>query len=157
MSTFREEAKLIPGVARLIAVGLYLAMQALFWFVIFQHKDFASWPWVGQFCFALLVPVPMTIYVLLIGYVYADAKRRGMRHVMWTWLAALIPNAIGIILYFVLREPLLEPCRKCGSLVRHGFAFCPQCGGEMARACPQCRRAVETGWTHCAYCGTSLS
>jgi predicted amidophosphoribosyltransferase len=94
--------------------------------------------------------------VLLVGYVYSDAKRRGMRYVLWTWLAALIPNAIGIILYFVLREPLLVNCTHCGAQARPGFTFCPKCGGSLSPACPQCRRAVEPGWTHCVQCGASL-
>jgi hypothetical protein len=56
--------------------------------------------------------------VLLNGYVYADAKRRGMRYVMWTWPAILIPNAIGVILYFVLRDPLLVNCTQWGAQVQ---------------------------------------
>ncbi len=56
---------------------------------------------------SVLPGMPLFVLVLLIGYVYADAKRRGMRYVMWTLLAIFIPNAIGIILYFVMRDPLL--------------------------------------------------
>jgi hypothetical protein len=110
----------------------------------------------GKLAMSVLPGIPIFILVLLIGYVYADAKRRGMRYVMWTWLATLIPNAIGIILYFVLRDPLFVNCTQCGAQVRPGFAFCPKCGGSLALACPQCRGAVEQGWTHCAHCGASL-
>ncbi|HLY19658.1 MAG TPA: zinc ribbon domain-containing protein, partial [Bryobacteraceae bacterium] len=76
---------------------------------------------------------------------------------LWTLLAIFIPNAIGIILYFVLRDPLLAHCTHCGAEARQGFAFCPRCGAPLAAACPQCRRAVEPGWSHCVNCGATLT
>ena len=76
---------------------------------------------------------------------------------MWLLLAIFIPNAIGIILYFLLRVPLPVPCTACSQPVKPGFAFCTSCGQVLSSACPQCRRAVEAGWSNCAYCGTKLS
>ena len=83
--------------------------------------------------------------ILLVGFVYSDAKRRNMRYVVWTFLAALIPDGIGIILYFLLRDPLPLPCPRCNSLVPHSYSFCPHCGTQIVRACPSCRRKIETG------------
>ena len=103
-----------------------------------------------------LVVMILSGYALVVGYVYGDAKQRGMRHVMWTWLAILIPNGIGIILYFILREQMPHYCTKCGAAVRHGFAYCPSCGTGMAAACPQCHKVMEAGWAHCAFCGTRV-
>jgi len=103
-----------------------------------------------------VVPVPLAIFTLLVAYVNADARRRGMRHVMWTLLAVFIPNAIGIILYFLLREPLITACPACGQAVKGGFAFCPHCGANLQRTCPQCHKVVEAGWSACAYCGARL-
>ena len=157
MNRFRDEFRVIPPVACVIAALVYLAAVMLIVGLLFQQKpEPYSWPLWVKVPFAALVPLPPTIYVLLIGYIYRDAKRRGMRHVMWTLLAALIPNGIGIILYFVLRDPLLLPCPDCGAAARPGFAFCPQCGAALSRACPTCRRAVESGWANCAYCGNRL-
>jgi RNA polymerase subunit RPABC4/transcription elongation factor Spt4 len=157
MSRFRDELSVIPRVAWLIAAGIYLGLAVVLLFVVIRSEAGAPpWPLAAKIPLAVLGSAPLAIYALLIGYVYADAKRRGMRHVMWTWLAALIPNAIGIILYFVLRDPLLEACPNCAALARGGFAFCPQCGSAISRACPECRRAVEPGWTHCPYCGATL-
>ncbi|PYU91173.1 MAG: hypothetical protein DMG08_15995 [Acidobacteria bacterium] len=79
-----------------------------------------------------------------------------MRHVMWTLLAVFIPNAIGIILYFILRGPLLRACPKCGAAAGSSFPFCPACGTALAQTCPECRRSVEPGWAHCAHCGADL-
>jgi peptidoglycan/LPS O-acetylase OafA/YrhL len=95
-------------------------------------------------------------YVLLIGYIFGDAKRRGMRYIPWTILAALAPSAIGIILYFILRDPMPVHCTKCGCAMHPGFAFCPRCGATMSATCGQCHRVAETGWSHCAWCGGKL-
>ena len=158
MSRFRDEIDLVPRPAFAIAVCVWLGFFLLMMLVPFRiDPEGRNWPLAGKLAVSVLPGIPLFILVLLDGYVYADAKRRGMRYVLWTWLAALIPNAIGIILYFVLRDPLLVNCTKCGAQARPGFAFCPKCGGALARACPQCRRAVEPGWTHCVHCGASLT
>lgn len=157
MSRFREEMDLIPqpvwAIAGLVWVGFFLLM-----FLLPGQTDpqMRHWPMAGKLAISVLPGIPMVILTLLIGYVYADARRRGMRYVMWTLLAIFIPNAIGIILYFILRDPLMEPCPHCGALVRHGFAFCPKCGGALSSVCPNCRRAVEPGWSHCVNCGAPL-
>jgi RNA polymerase subunit RPABC4/transcription elongation factor Spt4 len=157
MSRFRDEMKLVPRPAFAIAVCVWLAFLLLMMLLPFrQDPELRQWPLLAKVAVCGLPGLPLFFLVLLVGYVYADAKRRGMRYVMWTWLAALIPNAIGIILYFVLRDPLLVNCTHCGAQVRTGFAFCPKCGGALSQACPQCHRAVEPGWTHCVYCGASL-
>ena len=156
MSYFTEEIRIIPSTARFLSALAYVVLLAVLWFTALSDPSIARWPLAGKIAFAVCVPLPLIFYVLGIGYIYADAKRRGMRHVLWTFLAALIPNAIGIILYFVLREPLLVPCVSCGLPAKAGFAFCPRCGSALARACPQCRRGVEPDWANCAYCGIRL-
>ena len=104
-----------------------------------------------------IMPLALAGYSLLIGYVYGDARRRGMRYIMWTLLAIFLVNGIGIILYFILREPLLAYCSKCGSGVQHGYAYCPRCGANVLPACPACRRVVQVGWSHCAWCGANFA
>lgn len=158
MSRFRDELDLVPRPAFAIAVCVWLAFFLVMMLLPFRVDPQASqWPLAGKLAVSVLPGLPLCVMVLLVGYVYADAQRRGMRYVLWTWLAALIPNAIGIILYFVLRDPLLVNCSSCSSQVRQGFAFCPKCGGALSQACPQCRLAVEPGWTHCVHCGASLT
>ena len=158
MSRLREEMKLIPTGAWVVAIVLYLAIAVLSWRVFIPHdEDFSSWPRWGLMLFTVVMPLFLAVYVLLIGYVAGDARRRGMRYVMWTLLAIFIPNAIGVILYFILREPLLVACGSCGTQVRQGFAFCSKCGTALANACPECRAAVQPGWSHCTKCGARLS
>lgn len=104
----------------------------------------------------ILLPLVLAGYTLLVGYVYGDARRRGMRYVMWTLLAIFLTNGIGIILYFILRDPLLAYCSRCGAGVQPSHAFCPRCGAAVQPACPACHRTIQPGWTHCAWCGNKL-
>ncbi len=157
MSRLNDEIELVPRPAFAIGMCVWLAFFLLMMLVPFRLDPVGrSWPLLGKLAVSILPGIPLFILVLLIGYVYADSKRRGMRYVMWTLLAALIPNAIGIILYFVLRDPLPASCTRCGTTVRPGFAFCPKCGAPVAMACPNCNAAVELGWTHCVKCGVSV-
>ena len=104
-----------------------------------------------------LAALVFAVYLSLVVWVYRDARRRGMRALLWALLALLMPSAVGFILYFILREPLKRPCPQCGAPARGEFAFCPSCGATLGRACPQCRKAVEPGWSHCAHCGAALT
>ena len=157
MTRFRDELKLIPTVACVIGLLIYLLIGVIFVRLVFPTGEFEAWPLFAKVVFMLVTPLPLLIYVLLVGYVYADAKRRAMRHALWTWVAALVPNGIGIILYFVMRTPIApRPCPQCGAAARPGFAFCPNCGAGLSPVCTGCRRAAEPGWSHCAYCGLKL-
>ena len=157
MSRLREDMKVIPGVAWAIAICCYLGFVALAWLVMIpRDPKLSTWPLWGAAIFAVVIPIFGSIFVLLVGYVNGDARRRGMRYIMWTLLAIFIPNAIGIILYFLLRDPLLRDCPNCGTSVSQGFAFCSKCGTALAHACPECRSAVQPEWSHCTKCGKSL-
>jgi hypothetical protein len=81
--------------------------------------------------FGLTFGVFTAAFFLVLGYVYGDAKRRQMPAVVWVIAALLIPNLIGIILYFLFRRPLLGPCGSCGKPIRAGEAFCSHCGGPQ--------------------------
>jgi RNA polymerase subunit RPABC4/transcription elongation factor Spt4 len=154
---FWGNLKMIRPAAWTIAVVLFLGMPPLFWFFIFPASDpneMERMPEFAKLCLPILAGAILAAYVMLIGFVYVDAKRRAMRQVMWTLLAIFIPNAIGVILYFLMRDPLPTPCPKCGMMVRNAFAFCPSCGSELLRACKACHRKLEPGWVNCAYCGT---
>jgi RNA polymerase subunit RPABC4/transcription elongation factor Spt4 len=95
-------------------------------------------------------------YCLLIGYVNRDAQRRGMSPLLWTVVAVVVTNGLGIILYFILRQPLQRACPQCGSAVKSGFNFCPQCSGQLSPSCGKCQRVVGAGDVYCPYCGVAL-
>ena len=159
MSRFSEELKVIPKAARITAMLAYLAVALAFLcFVLFSHDSgLARTPEIGKILMIVFPGILLAIWVLLIGYVYADAKRRGMRYVMWTLLAIFIPDAIGIILYFILRDPMMKPCPQCAHILKPGYTFCPHCGTSLMPTCPNCGRSVELGWANCPHCGTGLS
>jgi hypothetical protein len=150
MSRFREEMRVIPVAAWVIAFCGFVGV-ALFLLLVSTREMPLSvrLP-------SMAIPLVFSVWLLLVGYVNGDARRRGMRHVLWTLMAILIPSSIGIILYFILREPILSACPKCGTLVSSACAFCPACGAALRGLCPECRRPVESGWSHCGQCGAAL-
>jgi RNA polymerase subunit RPABC4/transcription elongation factor Spt4 len=157
MSRFSDEVRIIPFVAWVIAVLAFLGTFLLLAMVAIPgDRHLSHWPEAGQIAFAIWPALLVSMWVLLIGYINADARRRGMRYVMWTLLAMFLSSFIGVILYFVLRDPLPVTCGKCGAQTRAGFAFCPHCGAALSNACPACKRLVEPEWKTCAYCGGSL-
>jgi Phospholipase_D-nuclease N-terminal len=80
----------------------------------------------------LLVGSLAAIWLLCLGYVYADARRRAMPAVLWTLIALLVPNLLGFLFYFALRRPLASPCPKCGHAIAAEQRFCSWCGCETA-------------------------
>jgi hypothetical protein len=152
MSWLRREFQVAPRAG--VAISTVLAVLAgLLWSFV-AARGFPPPARVGLTAvFVLLV----FLYGFLVSYVYGDAKRRGMRYRLWAVVAAVVPNALGFIAYFLLREPLLRRCTACGAAARRDFAFCPQCGAALAEACPACRRPVEPAWSHCAHCGTTIA
>ena len=137
-----------------VAAGIvFLLFFVLLSLVLIQAQDV---PVAVMFIISILAPLGLAGYTLLIGYVYGDARRRGMRYVMWTLLAIFLFNGIGITLYFILREPLQVYCSRCGAGVQPSHAFCPRCGAGVQPACAACHRILQPGWTHCAWCGNQL-
>lgn len=76
----------------------------------------------------LFVGSVVSIWVLGLGYVYADARSRNMPHIPWTLIAAIVPNLLGFLLYFVLRKPIASPCPQCHQPISADQRFCPACG-----------------------------
>lgn len=148
------EIKVIPTWAWVLAGVGIVGTQIAFDFFI-GRKPGAPPPWARPLL-GLLVGLVVGCYLLLIGYINRDAKRRGMSPVLWTIVAIIIPNALGIILYFVLRQPLRTACPRCGHVMHPGFGFCPQCSYKLTPICPQCQRSVGVNDIYCPYCGTSL-
>jgi len=151
MSRLSQEFKVAARTG--VVISSILALTAFILFVSLATDDL---PIGYRIPVALLIAAIIFTYGFLVSYVYGDAKRRGMRHVLWTLVAMFVPNALGFIAYFILRDPLLQPCAACGATARRDFAFCPQCGSPLPRVCPSCRRPVEPIWPHCAHCGQKL-
>jgi RNA polymerase subunit RPABC4/transcription elongation factor Spt4 len=148
------EIKIVPTWAWILAAIGFVCMQFVFNVVLARQSD-APPPW-GRALLGILVGLVLGCFLLFIGYINRDAKRRGMSPVLWTIVAILIPNALGIILYFVLRQPLRSACPQCGNVIRIEFNFCPHCNYKLSPSCPQCQRIVGMSDIYCPYCGTGL-
>jgi predicted amidophosphoribosyltransferase len=84
---------------------------------------------------------------------------------LWTLIVIFVPNAIGFILYFLLRQPLiyfllrwplLINCPQCGATLNPSFNHCPKCKFNLHPTCPECKHAVQTGDAFCPYCARGL-
>src|ERR1700686_1748405 len=148
------EIRIFPTWARVLAGIVFVGTQVVFNVVLGRLAD-APPAWFLALL-ALLLGLVLGCAALLIGYINRDAKRRGMSPVLWTIVAIIIPNALGIILYFILRQPLRRTCPQCGNAVENGFNFCPRCNYKLSPSCPQCQRLVSANDLYCPYCGTSL-
>jgi len=136
MSRLRDELKVVPIVGKVLAAITYLGLVTfvgvMCWFGV---KDVHE----HMLCLLLVIlpPLAAAFYVLLLGYVYGDARRRGMNYIAWTILAFLIPNALGIVIYFIMRAPLGGGvCAHCNSRIPAGSVFCNRCGTRVAPTSP---------------------
>jgi hypothetical protein len=155
---FIDEVRIISPWAYLIASLGYVVAGVAVVFATLTNKT-------GDPFFRLPVLVSLAIaggtliacFILLIGYINRDAGRRGMSPLAWTLLAVLIPHALGIVLYFVLRKPRIFTCPQCSAAIEPGFGFCPRCRCRLNAICPQCQRGVNAADKFCPHCGGDLA
>lgn len=153
-SGFRAELRIIPGWAWALAAIAFLA--ALWYFNIpLAHAESPPPAWARPLL-GILAGAGGVAFLALIGYVSGDARRRGMSPVLWTIVVVIIPNALGFVLYFLLRQPLRKACTQCGYFVEAGFNFCPRCSCKLSPSCPQCQHVVSASDIYCPYCGSAL-
>ena len=81
---------------------------------------------------ALVLGSLLAIWLLCLGFVFADARRRAMRSVLWVLVAALFPHLLGFLLYFVMRQPIASTCTHCGQTTPLHQRFCSSCGTPQA-------------------------
>lgn len=73
----------------------------------------------------------IAVWILCLGFVYGDAKRRAMRPVLWLLVVILFPNLLGFLLYFVMRQPMGRACSACGRTIPSFQPFCSWCGNPQ--------------------------
>jgi len=157
-STFRSEVAIIPNVARVIAAISFVLLQIVLLGLVRHYvslKDRPPDP--AMFAISIFGGIFLAIIILLIGYVNADSKRRGMNSLLWTLLVIFIPKALGFLAYFLLRKPLMIPCPKCGTSVGADFRFCPKCGCAVTPICAHCGRSIQRDYLCCPYCGKNIA
>ena len=155
-SRFKREVSIIPGVAWVIGVIVFVIVQVCL-LGLLPHFEKDIPPMVALVPISILGGIVLGIVILMIGYVNADSKRRGMNSLLWTLLVIVVPKALGFIAYFLLRKPLTTPCPKCGAEVGSDFRFCTRCGYATAPMCAHCGRSVQPDWMVCPYCGKQVT
>jgi len=159
-----EEWGRIPTLAKVLAA--LLPICAIAFFLVVRSMTPRGVPGIGErgptifqlflFVVPLLAGVLFALWILLVGYVYADAGRRGMRRFLWMLVVIFVPNALGFILYFLLRQPVGAQCPGCGQILSDDVAYCPQCGTQVAQSCPKCARPIKMSDRFCSACGENL-
>ena len=152
---FMDEVRIISPVAFGLAVVGFLGILGLVIGAALADKNHP--PMALMIAVGIFAGTALACFILLIGYVNRDAGRRGMSRILWTLVAIFIPNALGIVLYFILRKPRALNCPQCSVAVDPGFGFCPRCRYRLAPVCSQCQRAVHDGDKFCPYCGGEIT
>ena len=147
------DLQLIPWWSVLLAILVFAGMQYVVHGVLPHHKPemlpmrlLMGYSWGTLFA----------SYVLLVGYVSRDVKRRNMPAMLWMLIVVLMPGGIGAIVYFLLRQPILSRCPHCSTEIDSTYHFCPQCQFQMAPVCGRCFRGVEITDVYCKACGHDL-
>ncbi|MGB7844107.1 MAG: zinc ribbon domain-containing protein [Candidatus Acidiferrum sp.] len=169
---FREELRVVPKWLVWTCITLYILALIIGTTVnvhnietggpVFPDDSFRSQAELA--CVALGAAITagaifFSVWLFMLGYVYCDAKRRGMHPGLWTLLVLILSPAyllIGLIIYLLVREPLPFQCPQCATTVSARFNFCPNCKYNLHPACPQCQREVSDDDKFCPYCAAEL-
>jgi RNA polymerase subunit RPABC4/transcription elongation factor Spt4 len=172
-SRFRDELRIIPKWLVWLCVALWLVALVIGMIVNFHgfqtqgpvfpgDETLRSEPGLSFLALAGVITgcaAVLSCLFFMLGYVYRDAKRRGMHPALWTLLVLILSGGyffIGLIIYLLVREPLPYTCPQCASKVNARFNFCPNCKYNLHPACPQCQREVADDDKFCPYCATEL-
>jgi len=150
-----DEIRIIRGWVLGLAVVVFLAFQAVP--IAIHRTDRYPPPIPALVALGLTAGLLLGALVLLFGYVNADAERRGMHSTLWTLIAIFVPYLMGVVVYFLVREPLPFNCPQCGAGVTARFCFCPSCKYNLRPTCPQCKHEVRPDDKYCPYCAQELA
>ncbi len=124
----------------------------------------------------LLILFVVVLYLSLIYWTYADARRRIFDPMLiFCATAASVFPFVGTIIYIILRPPeylddvrereletqaaearLREHehalCPYCDYRVERDFIRCPSCLRKLKERCANCSRPLDQAWTICPYC-----
>jgi hypothetical protein len=152
-SSATDDISLIPWWSAALAVVAFAAMEYLFYGVM-PHAKREMLPLRALMAYSWGTLVAS--YVLLVGYVSRDVKRRNMPGALWMLIVIMMPGGIGAVVYFLLRQPILSRCPHCSTEIAASYHFCPQCQFQMAPVCGRCFRGVEITDVYCKQCGHDL-
>ncbi len=152
-SSASDDLAMVPWWSVVLAVLAFAGMQYFWNFLMPRpHHDFGPMRLLMGYSWGTLV----ASYILLVGYVSRDVKRRNMQPALWMLIVVLMPGGIGAVVYFLLRQPMLSCCPHCSTEIASSYHFCPQCQFQMAPVCGRCYRGVEITDVYCKQCGHDL-
>jgi lipid-A-disaccharide synthase-like uncharacterized protein len=149
-----SELRLIPNWSIALAILVFLAAQYLFHFVL-PHNRHELMPM--RLLMGYSWGTLFASYVLLVGYVSRDVRRRDMPAGLWMLIVTIMPGGVGAVVYFLLRQPVLMRCPNCITEIPSTYHFCPQCRFQVAPVCGQCFRSVKITDAFCTNCGHDLA
>jgi RNA polymerase subunit RPABC4/transcription elongation factor Spt4 len=171
-SKFREELRVIPRWLVWTCLTLYI-LALLIGLSVNLHNmetggevaipDLRNEPLLASIALAGIITLCAVIFSALLfmfGYVYRDAKRRGMNPALWTIVVLILSpgyGIMGLIIYLLVREPLPYPCPQCATSVSARFNFCPNCKTNLHPACAHCQREISDTDKFCPYCGNDIT
>lgn len=129
----------------------------------------------------LLIVCVAVLYVSLVYWTYADARRRIVDPMMiGCAVAASLFPFVGTLVYIILRPPeYLEDvqereleiqaaearlrqldhgglCPHCDYPIERDFIRCPSCLRKLKERCGSCSKPLDRAWTICPYCETDV-
>ena len=129
----------------------------------------------------LLILVLVVVYVALVYYTYADARRRiaDPMLIACATAASLFPF-VGTVVYMIVRPPeFLDDvrerelemqaaearlhslnyflCPHCDHEVEKEFLRCPNCMRKLKDPCVNCGKPLDPSWRICPYCEAELA
>jgi hypothetical protein len=129
-----DSLKMIPLWSIILAVLVFAGCQYFFDSAPPPHRRPGTLPM--HLIFGYTTGTTLAGFVLLIGYVSRDVKRRNMPAALWMLIVVIMPGGIGAVVYFLLRQPILARCPVCGQCFRGvqiTDVFCTQCGHDLAQ------------------------
>ena len=144
---------LIPMWSIALAGLILVAVQVQVW-AYHPHFGRSPLPLPLRHMFGLFAGLPLALHAIAVGYVSVDSHLRHMKRLTWALLSA-IPGGLGLVFYFLVRRPLLRPCRACSLLCKSSSIFCVHCCCRLQLACERCHLPVDRNDRFCATCGQS--
>jgi hypothetical protein len=149
-----DEFRLIPRWSVALAVVFFVGVQYVVHVYLADQRHETS-PAGFRIFMSLMWGTVIAMFTLMVGYITRDAKRRAMNVPMWTVLVIGM-QGIGLVVYFLLRQPVMSHCPQCSTTLSSGFNFCPQCQFQLHPMCASCNRSVRLTDTYCGFCGHLL-
>jgi hypothetical protein len=150
-----DSLRLIPLWSIILAIVVFLGSMYFFNHAPPPHRRPGSLPM--HLIMGYTTGTALASYMLLIGYVSRDVKRRNMPALLWMLVVVVMPGGIGAVVYFLLRQPVMIRCPHCTTELTAGVHFCPQCRFQVAPVCGQCFRGVQITDAFCPQCGHDVS